>query len=124
VRLDIVDPEADKMIVRLFLKRPTQDRWSPGWLVVVEEAARCDRLGLVSRGGHGGLRAILVNQFPLSEEVMTNVNAIMGLIDPRLAVSIDPTVTFALLELEKGEFVFETRKGRWAKFKLKLRTRK
>jgi hypothetical protein len=124
VRLDIVDPEADKMIVGLFLKRLTQDRWSPGWLVVVEEAARYDCLGLVSRGRHAGLRAILVNQFPLSEEVMTNVNAIMGPINPRLAESIDPTVTFALLELEQGEFVFETRKGRWAKFKLRLRTRK
>ncbi len=124
VRLDIVDPEADKMIVGLLLKRLTQDRWSPGWLVVVEEAARYDCLGLVSRGRHAGLRAILINQFPLSEEVMTNANAIMGPINPRLAESIDPTVTFALLELEQGEFVFETRKGRWAKFKLKLRTRK
>jgi len=121
VRLDIVDPEADKMIVGLFLKRLTQERWSPGWLVVVEEAARYDCIGLVSRGRHAGLRAILINQYPLSEEVTTNVNVVLGPINPRLAESIDPSVTFALLELQQGEFVFETRKGRWAKFRYKLR---
>lgn len=122
VRLDIVDPEADKMIVSLLLKRLTQEHWSPGWMVIVEEAARYDCLSLVSRGRHAGIRAVLVSQFPLSEETMTNVNVVLGPINPKLAESIDPAVTFALLELEQGEFIFETRKGRWSRFKLKLRS--
>lgn len=122
VQLDIVDPEADKMIVSLLLKRLTQERWPSKWLVVVEEAARYDCLSLVSRGRHAGIRAILLSQFPLGEETMTNVNVILGAMNPRLAETIDPSVTFALRELEQGEFVFETRKGRWAKFKLKLRS--
>jgi hypothetical protein len=119
-QINIVDPEADKMIVGLLLKRLTQERWPPT-LVVVEEAARYDCLSLVSRGRHAGLRAILISQFPLSDETMTNVNVILGPINPRLAEGIDPQVTFALLELQQGEFVFETRKGRWARFQYKLR---
>lgn len=124
VHLDIVDPEADRMIVSLLLKRLTQERWIPQWLVVVEEAARYDCLSLVSRGRHAGIRAVLTSQFPLSEETMTNVNVVLGPINPKLAESIDPSVTFALLELQQGEFVFETRKGHWAKFRLKLRSKR
>ena len=81
-------------------------------------------MSLVSRGRHAGIRAVLTSQFPLSEETMTNVNVVLGPINPKLAESIDPSVTFALLELQQGEFVFETRKGRWAKFRLKLRPKR
>ena len=116
MQLNIVDPEADKMFVGMLLKRMTQLRWDR-ILVVVEEANKYDCLSVVARGRHAGIKAILISQYPLSEETMSNVNVILGPINPKLAETIDPSVTFALLELKQGEFIFEVRKGRWARFR-------
>jgi hypothetical protein len=121
VAVDIVDPEADRIIISEFGKRLTARRWSPGLLLVGEEASKYDWKAVVSRGRHSGIQAVLLSQFPLDPETMSNVRIVLGPINPTLAESIDPRLGYALLELRTGEFLWEYQKGRWAKFRHRLK---
>jgi hypothetical protein len=116
IRLDILDAEADRMIVSDFLKRVTSRRWQPPITLVVEEANKYDCKALVSRGRHSGIQAILISQYPLDPETMTNVRIVLGPINPKLVEQIDPTIAYALLELKQGQFLWEHTKGRWRRF--------
>jgi len=116
VRLDILDPEADRMIVSEFLKRITNRMWRPPITVVVEEANKYDCKALVSRGRHSNIQAILISQYPLEAETMSNVRVVLGPINPKLVEAIDPTISYALLELKQGQFIWEHVKGRWRRF--------
>ena len=116
VRLDILDPEADRMIVSEFLKRITNRIWRPQIVVVVEEANKYDCKALVSRGRHSGIQAILISQYPLEAETMSNVRVVLGPINQQLAEQIDPSIVYALLELKQGQFIWEHAKGRWRRF--------
>ena len=116
IQLDILDAEADRMIVSDFLKRVTNRRWQPPIALVVEEANKYDCKALVSRGRHSGIQAILISQYPLEPEVMSNVHVVLGPINPKLAETIDPTISYALLELRQGQFLWEHTKGRWRRF--------
>jgi hypothetical protein len=116
IRLDILDHEADRMIVSEFLKRITNRMWRPAITVVVEEANKYDCKALVSRGRHSNIQTILISQYPLEAETMSNVRVVLGPINPKLVEAIDPTITYALLELKQGQFIWEHAKGRWRRF--------
>lgn len=116
IRLDILDPDADKMIVGEFLKRVTSRIWRPAITIVVEEASKYDCKALVGRGRHSGIQAVLISQYPLEAETMSNVRVVLGPINPKLAEEIDPTIGYALLELKQGQFLWEHDKGKWRRF--------
>ena len=118
VKFDVVDPNAESMIVTETLKRMTQTSWNPETLLVVEEASKFDCRAVVSRGRHCGIQAVLVSQYPLSDEVMSNVKVVLGPISSRLIENYDPLAASAILDLREHEFLWEETKGSWHKFML------
>jgi len=118
IRFDVVDPNAESMIVTEALKRMTQIAWEPEILLIVEEASKFDCRAIVSRGRHCGIQALLLSQYPLADEVMSNVKVLLGPISARLIESYDPLAASAILDLRQHEFLWEETKGAWHKFEL------
>jgi len=118
LRFNIVDPNAESMIVTEVLKRLTQTAWNPEVLLVVEEANKFDCRAAVSRGRHCGIQALLLSQYPLADEVMSNTRVLLGPISARLIEDYDPLAASAILDLREHEFLWEEGKGTWHKFKL------
>ena len=111
---------AEAMIATEFLKRLTQHHWTPEIILVIEDANKFDCRAVVSRGRHCGIQAILLSQFPLSDEVMSNVKVILGPISARLIENHDPLAASAILDLREHEFLWEETKETWHKFKLEV----
>jgi len=124
LRFNVLDPSSEAMLGTELLKRLTQTRWNPPILLVVEECNRFDCRALVSRGRHFGIQAVLLSQFRLAEEVMTNCKVLLGSISMTEAEKIDPLAGSAVLDLQEHEFLFEREKGLWSKFKFKPRGRR
>jgi len=118
IRFDVVDPNAESMIVTEALKRMTQMAWDPEVLLIVEEASKFDCRAVVSRGRHCGIQALLLSQYPLADEVMSNTKVLLGPISSRLIENYDPLAASAILDLREHEFLWEETKGAWHKFKL------
>jgi len=118
VRFDVVDPNAESMIVTEALKRMTQTAWNPETLLIIEEASKFDCRAVVSRGRHCGIQALLLSQYPLADEVMSNTRVLLGPISARLIEDYDPLAASAILDLREHEFLWEEAKGSWHKFKL------
>jgi len=120
VRFDVVDPNAESMIVTEVLKRMTQTSWNPETLLIVEEASKFDCRAVVSRGRHCGIQALLLSQYPLADEVMSNTKVLLGPISARLIEDYDPLAASAILDLREHEFLWEEAKGSWHKFRLEI----
>jgi len=118
MRFDVVDPNAESMIVTEVLKRMTQIAWDPEILLIVEEASKFDCRAVVSRGRHCGIRVLLLSQYPLADEVMSNTRVLLGPISARLIENYDPLAASAILDLREHEFLWEATKGTWHKFGL------
>lgn len=123
IRVNIANAKADGIIISQFLEQLTQKegKWNPPLLVVVEEAAAYDCLPLVRRGRHYGIQAILVSQDPLSGETRTNTRTITGANDPAITEKIDPSIAFAAQQLDQGEFLYQSEKGRWCRYRYTAR---
>jgi hypothetical protein len=109
---------SESMIVTEALKRMTQTAWSPEVLPVVEEASRFDCRGIGSLGRHCGIQALLLSQYPMPDEVMSNVRVVPGPISSRLIERYDPLAASAILDLRENKFLWEECKGTWHKFRL------
>lgn len=123
IRMNVLDPEADKMLTGELLKRITARKWNPPLLLIVEEANKYSCQALVSRGRHYGIQAVLLSPYPVDAETASNTRTVVGAVNPVLSRAIDPELGFALLQLERGEFLWEYEKGRWARFKFTAKKR-
>jgi hypothetical protein len=123
--VNIANAEADRILVSAFLEQITQREkpWNPPLLVVVEEAGKYDCKALVSRGRHYGIQAVLISQYPLDAETMTNTRIITGSNNPNITETVDPSIMFATQQLHQGEFLWEPQKGQWARFSYVTRKR-